>query len=594
MGVSKVIYGNTPVMDITDSTVTPQNLLSGEIAYGANGNRIVGTAQQNIADGVYAIEKKVYTGPTAISETTYNLTQSVNDYSYIRIDVGVNPEHINGTFAVSQLKDGAGGIIVLTGSNEWFSFSLNAAGTVLTVNDIQSLGNNREIYGIYAVKFIENDTTGPIEYIESTGTQYIDTGVKAIDISKIVVDCSIEDTPGAWGCIFGSQGDYTTGNESFILTWNNSKFNFRCGTSSNEIPMLSNVTLQQRYVFECTNSNGTAGFSVDETSQGTTTSSTLSSILNVWLFKNNANTTVVNQVVSMKLYSCKIYNTSDTLIADYKPYVKNGEACLYNEISNTYLMNIGTGDFIAGPEITPTSAGHTILDNSGTPLPAEPNLQLKGVYTHDDSTNETTVAEITRVMTSADYNLLSEDEKQGVIVITDEGPDPVYTDVIGTLAAGETSITLGSTAITPTSTTEVFTDTPDIDYNTKELIYTPSVLEYTVHFTTTSSMIAVTLKDAEGTQISQDIIKYYEVNGENNAFVLDGLIKLWYDQPTWKIRTLRICTCDNVDYNINDIVKSWDYSDSVNFDVIYNELSWAIRLTYDARQTNLGVKVRVS
>jgi hypothetical protein len=169
-----------------------------------------------------------------------------------------------------------------------------------------------------------------------------------------------------------------------------------------------------------------------------------------------------------------------------------------------------------------------------------------------------------------------------------------YFDTTGILTAGSTSITLGNTAITPTSTTEVFTDVPDVDYNTKELIYTPSVLEYSVNFTTSSSKIVVTLEDAEGTQISQDTITYYTVNGESNAFVLDGLIKLWYDQPTWKIKTLRICTCDNVDYNIDDIVKSWDYADSVNFDVVYNELSWAIRLTFDERQTDLGVKVRVS
>lgn len=395
MGVSKVIYGNTPVMDITDSTVTPQNLLSGEIAYGANGNRIVGTAQQNIADGIYAVEDVLFNTETSLSDTTYTLDDSINDYNYIRIVIGMNSENCNFIFTPSQLHDITNECVIYNDQG-YCTLVANTDGDELTFS-LTSFGKNRTLRAVYGTKLVD-------------------------------------------------------------------------------------------------------------------------------------------------------------------------------------------------PEVS----GHTILDNSGTALPAEPNLQLKGVYTHDDSTNETTVAEVTRVMTSADYNLLSEEEKQGVIVITDENPDPVYTDVIGTLTAGQTTITLGNTAITPTSTTEVFTDTPDVDYNTKELIYTPSVLEYTVHFTTSSSMIIVTLKDAEGTQISQDAIKYFTVNGESNAYVLDGLIKLWYDQPTWKIRTLRICTCDNVDYNIDDIVKSWDYADSVNFDVAYNELSWAIRLTYDARQTNLGVKVRVS
>ena len=43
MGVSKVVFGNDTVMDITDSTVTSNNLLSGEIAYGANGDQVVGS-----------------------------------------------------------------------------------------------------------------------------------------------------------------------------------------------------------------------------------------------------------------------------------------------------------------------------------------------------------------------------------------------------------------------------------------------------------------------------------------------------------------------------------------------------------------------
>ena len=43
MGVSKVEYGDQVVMDITDSTVTPEGLVEGVVAYNAAGERIVGT-----------------------------------------------------------------------------------------------------------------------------------------------------------------------------------------------------------------------------------------------------------------------------------------------------------------------------------------------------------------------------------------------------------------------------------------------------------------------------------------------------------------------------------------------------------------------
>lgn len=43
MANNKVIFGNTTVMDITDSTVTPETLKQGEVAYNSAGQRIVGT-----------------------------------------------------------------------------------------------------------------------------------------------------------------------------------------------------------------------------------------------------------------------------------------------------------------------------------------------------------------------------------------------------------------------------------------------------------------------------------------------------------------------------------------------------------------------
>lgn len=45
MAVNKVEYGNQILIDLTDSTVSPSNLLAGIKAYGANGNPITGTLQ---------------------------------------------------------------------------------------------------------------------------------------------------------------------------------------------------------------------------------------------------------------------------------------------------------------------------------------------------------------------------------------------------------------------------------------------------------------------------------------------------------------------------------------------------------------------
>ena len=106
-----------------------------------------------------------------------------------------------------------------------------------------------------------------------------------------------------------------------------------------------------------------------------------------------------------------------------------------------------------------SGGGHVILNDAGTSLAQEDNLQFNGVYSHDDSTNGKTVVEITRSMTLAQYQALSADEKKGVIAVTDDSPAPYFTDVVGTLAAGATSITLSDASITANSTIDLYTDT---------------------------------------------------------------------------------------------------------------------------------------
>lgn len=66
------------------------------------------------------------------------------------------------------------------------------------------------------------------------------------------------------------------------------------------------------------------------------------------------------------------------------------------------------------------SGGHTILNDGGSALSQEDNLQFVGVYSEDDSVSEKTVVNIVREMTQAQYDLLSADEKKGIIRITDK------------------------------------------------------------------------------------------------------------------------------------------------------------------------------
>lgn len=63
--------------------------------------------------------------------------------------------------------------------------------------------------------------------------------------------------------------------------------------------------------------------------------------------------------------------------------------------------------------------GHTILDDEGTSLTQRSKLQFKGAYSEDNSTDSTTEVNVVRSMTKAEFDLLSSDEKVGIINITD-------------------------------------------------------------------------------------------------------------------------------------------------------------------------------
>ena len=88
----------------------------------------------------------------------------------------------------------------------------------------------------------------------------------------------------------------------------------------------------------------------------------------------------------------------------------------WNQTDNT------ADDYIKNKPTIPTGSGHTILNDAGTSLTQEDDLQFVGVYSNDDSANGKTKVNIIRNMTKAQFDLLSAAEKKGFIETTDELP----------------------------------------------------------------------------------------------------------------------------------------------------------------------------
>ena len=139
----------------------------------------------------------------------------------------------------------------------------------------------------------------------------------------------------------------------------------------------------------------------------------------------------------------------------------------YNDLTNKPAINDATITFTQGgtPKGTITlnqaadatialdaggggSGGHTILDDEGTSLTQRNDLQFKGAYSVDNSTDQITEVNVVREMTKAEFDLLTDDEKVGIINVTDEGgsPDRNYSET--TLWSGSETPSSSGTQIT--------------------------------------------------------------------------------------------------------------------------------------------------
>lgn len=128
-----------------------------------------------------------------------------------------------------------------------------------------------------------------------------------------------------------------------------------------------------------------------------------------------ASTINETDIVATSQYSGGIWSSLKATISQIANKIVSG--INYNSLNTTDKTIIGAINEAAQ---SGGSGGHTILDDGGTALSQEDNLQFVGVYSEDDSVNDTTKVNIVREMTQAQYELLSADEKKGIIRITDK------------------------------------------------------------------------------------------------------------------------------------------------------------------------------
>ena len=180
-----------------------------------------------------------------------------------------------------------------------------------------------------------------LEYIQSSGTQYIDTGFKPNQDTRVVTKFDMIQTDTAWRKLWGSgSGSY---NLDFAL-WNSgtTKLQSYYGTKTNNAVPITSMSL-----------NVDANKNIWKYSGETITfdKNNFTCAYSMYIFNVNKDDNSQYFPGMMKLYLFKIYD-NDVLVRDFIP-CKNpsGVIGLYDTVNNQFYQNAGTGTFIAGPEI---------------------------------------------------------------------------------------------------------------------------------------------------------------------------------------------------------------------------------------------------
>ena len=189
-----------------------------------------------------------------------------------------------------------------------------------------------------------------IEYLQSSGTQHIDTGFKPNNNSKIVTTLQFVSSSSGNRFCLGARTSNNVGRFSLGYSFGSGGgWFFGHGASVTTVNTTSSPTDKTSVVIDknvCTIAGQSA----------TATPSTFSTTQNLVLFADNEGGKV-GQNGAIKLYDCSIYDNG-TLVRNFVPARNSsGTLGLYDTANGIFYTNQGSGTFTAGADIVGFTAG---------------------------------------------------------------------------------------------------------------------------------------------------------------------------------------------------------------------------------------------
>lgn len=207
-----------------------------------------------------------------------------------------------------------------------------------------------------------------IEYLESTGTQWIDTQVVANRTNFKALVCLSLTSLTTQALLASSKTESGLFKRSYVLYYDDGNnllkmySTFVNGTwDSNRCASVGQKTINTRYNVEITLTNGNV--TLTDLDSGIFSTKLADTPPNVTLgLGANNNPDGILAPSFAKFYSCKLYS-SGTLVRDFIPVRVGQTGYLYDRVSQTLFGNQGSGNFKLGKDIHWTKTLNTRIKN---------------------------------------------------------------------------------------------------------------------------------------------------------------------------------------------------------------------------------------
>lgn len=183
------------------------------------------------------------------------------------------------------------------------------------------------------------------DYIQSSGTQYINTGFRPNQNTRVLISYNLLSTSGATAPIFGARTGNGSANSASKFFWRISTTAWRMDYNTHNYQVSGTTTGDHTVDYDKNT------VEIDGQLYRPFSAETFQANCPLLIFAGNNGGTPDSRMAHLRLYSCQVYDNG-TLIRDFVPCANpSGTLGVYDLVGGQFYPNAGSGVFTHGAEM---------------------------------------------------------------------------------------------------------------------------------------------------------------------------------------------------------------------------------------------------